>query len=93
MTFKIISQFQLVTSLLWYHTIVQSKGSSYLILKRQCGTGAVAHAYNPSYSGNGDREDHDSRAAQAKSLKDPISINKPGMVAGICDLWYTGSRR
>jgi hypothetical protein len=33
----------------------------------------VAHAYNASYWGGGDQEDHDSKPAQANSLRDPIS--------------------
>jgi hypothetical protein len=33
----------------------------------------VAHAYNPSYSGGSDQEDHGSKPAWANSLWDPIS--------------------
>jgi hypothetical protein len=33
----------------------------------------VAHAYNPSYSGGRDQEDHGSKPAQASSSQDPIS--------------------
>jgi hypothetical protein len=32
----------------------------------------VAHAYNPSYSGVRDQEDHGSKPARANSLLDPI---------------------
>jgi hypothetical protein len=35
--------------------------------------GTVAHAYNPSYLGASDLEDHSSRPAQANSSRDPIS--------------------
>jgi hypothetical protein len=36
----------------------------------------VAHAYNPSYSGGRDQEDHCSlKPAQANSSRDPISKN------------------
>jgi hypothetical protein len=33
----------------------------------------VAHACNPSYSGDRDQEDHSSKSAQANSSQDPIS--------------------
>jgi hypothetical protein len=42
--------------------------------------GTVAHCCNTSYSGGRDQEDHHSRPAQTKSYRDPILINKPGMV-------------
>jgi hypothetical protein len=32
----------------------------------------VAHAYNPSYSGGRDEEDHSSKATRANSSQDPI---------------------
>jgi hypothetical protein len=35
----------------------------------------VAHAYNPSYSGGRDQEDHGSKPAQGNSLQDPILKN------------------
>jgi hypothetical protein len=35
--------------------------------------GTVAHTYNPSYSAGGDREGHDLRPAQAKTLVRPHS--------------------
>jgi hypothetical protein len=35
----------------------------------------VAHAYNPSYSGGRDQEDHGSKPAQANSAQDPILKN------------------
>jgi hypothetical protein len=38
--------------------------------------GAVAHAYNPSYLGDGDPEDPGLRAAWAKHSRDPISANR-----------------
>jgi hypothetical protein len=31
-----------------------------------------AHAYNPSFSGGREQEDHDSKPAWASSLRDPI---------------------
>jgi hypothetical protein len=43
----------------------------------------VAHAYNPSYSGGRDQEDHDSKPAQSNSARDPISkkpITKIGLM-------------
>jgi hypothetical protein len=36
----------------------------------------VVHAYNPSYSGGRDQEDHGLKPAQANSLQDPI-LRKP----------------
>jgi hypothetical protein len=42
----------------------------------------VAHAYNPSYAGGRDQEDH-SKPAWANSLQDPISkklFTKKGLV-------------
>jgi hypothetical protein len=47
----------------------------------------VAHAYNPSYLGGRDQEDHGLKPAQANSLQDPISkksITKKG--------WWSDSR-
>jgi hypothetical protein len=51
----------------------------------------VAHAYNPSYSGGSDQEDHGSKPAWANSLPDPVSKKKKhkkkragGMSQGIC---------
>jgi hypothetical protein len=46
----------------------------------------VAHAYNPSYSGGRDQEDHGSKPAWANSSHDPISKktlhkNRAGRVA------------
>jgi hypothetical protein len=41
----------------------------------------VAHAYNPSYSGGRDQEDHGLKPTQANSWRDPISkkpITKKG---------------
>jgi hypothetical protein len=35
----------------------------------------VAQAYNPSYSGGRDQEDHGSKPAQAYSSQDPTSKN------------------
>jgi hypothetical protein len=37
---------------------------------------AMAHAYNPSYSGGRDQEDRGSKSAQANSSWDPISKKK-----------------
>jgi hypothetical protein len=48
----------------------------------------VAHAYNPSYSGGKDQEDHGSKPVWANSLRDPISketITKKDWQSG---LWY-----
>jgi hypothetical protein len=45
------------------------------------GWAPVAHACNPSFSGGRDQKDHDSKPAQAKSSRDPISkktITKKG---------------
>jgi hypothetical protein len=50
----------------------------------------VAYIYNISYSGGRDQEDHGSRPAEARSLQDPISINKQGVVVCTCDPSYTG---
>jgi hypothetical protein len=36
----------------------------------------VAHAYNPSHSGDRDQENLSSRPAQTNSLRDPISQKK-----------------
>jgi hypothetical protein len=36
----------------------------------------VSHAYNPSYSGGRNQEDHGFRPAQVSDLQDPISNNK-----------------
>jgi hypothetical protein len=36
----------------------------------------VAHAYNPSFSGGRDQEDHGSKPAQANNSQDPISKKK-----------------
>jgi hypothetical protein len=55
--------------------------------------GAVVHAYNSSYLGDRDREDHGSRPGQAKSSQYPISTNKPGMVIHVCGPTYAGSYR
>jgi hypothetical protein len=40
----------------------------------------VTCAYNPTYSGGGDREHHSLRQAWAKSYQDLISTKKLGMV-------------
>jgi hypothetical protein len=45
----------------------------------------MTHAYNPSYLGGVDQEDHSSWPAQAKSSQDLISIGKKlGIVAHVC---------
>jgi hypothetical protein len=49
--------------------------------------GASAHAYNPSYSGGRDQEDHGSAPAWANSLQDPI-LKK----AFTKKAWWSGSR-
>jgi hypothetical protein len=46
----------------------------------------VAHAYNPSYSGGRDQEDHSLKPAQANSSQNPIlkipnGIKKAGGIA------------
>jgi hypothetical protein len=50
----------------------------------------IAHICNPSYSEGRDREDCCSRPARAVSSRDPISINKPGMVVCACHPSYLG---
>jgi hypothetical protein len=35
----------------------------------------VAHAYNPSYSGDRNQEDHSSKPTQATSSQDPVLEN------------------
>jgi hypothetical protein len=47
-----------------------------LLIKRELVLVPVAHAYNPSYSGGRDQENHGSKSAQANSLKNPISKEK-----------------
>jgi hypothetical protein len=37
----------------------------------------VTHIYNPSYSGDRDQEDHDSKSTRANSFRDLISKKKP----------------
>jgi hypothetical protein len=37
----------------------------------------VAYAYNPSYSGGRDQENHSSKPAWKNSLRDPILKNPP----------------
>jgi hypothetical protein len=44
----------------------------------------VAHAYNPSYSGGRDQEDHGSKPAWANNWQDPIS-KKPFTKIGLVD--------
>jgi hypothetical protein len=41
-----------------------------------------AHAYNPSYSGGIDQEDHSSKPAQANSSQDPISKKPSQKITG-----------
>jgi hypothetical protein len=43
----------------------------------------MAHACNLSYSEGKDQEDRGSRPAQAKSASDPITTNKPDVVADL----------
>jgi hypothetical protein len=44
----------------------------------------VAHAYNPSYSGGRDQENHSSKPAQANSSQDPIlKIPNTKMAGGV----------
>jgi hypothetical protein len=51
----------------------------------------VGQAYNPSYSGGRDQEDHGLRPAQVKSSQDSMSTNeKLGMVACVCHPSYAG---
>jgi hypothetical protein len=50
------------------------------VIKIVLGLGVVAHAYNPSYSGGGDLEDHGSRPAQTKTYQDPVSTTKPNVM-------------
>jgi hypothetical protein len=42
----------------------------------------VAHAYNPSYSGGRDQEDHSSKPVQTNSSRDPISKKYSQKMAG-----------
>jgi hypothetical protein len=61
----------------------------------------VAHAYNPSYSGGRDQEDHGWRPAQGKCLRDPIlkipNTKRPGgVVQGVgpeFKRWYGKKKR
>jgi hypothetical protein len=48
--------------------------------------GWVTRAYNPSYSGGRDQEDHSLRPAQANSLKDPVS-----KILNTKTGWWSGS--
>jgi hypothetical protein len=48
----------------------------------------MAHAYNPSYSGGRDQEDHGSKPAQANSLRDPmLKKKKPSPKKGLME-WF-----
>jgi hypothetical protein len=47
----------------------------------------VAHAYNPTYSGGRDQEDHGSKSARGHSLQDTI-LKNPITKKG----WWSGSR-
>jgi hypothetical protein len=47
----------------------------------------VAHAYNPSYTGDSNQEDHGSKPAQKNRLRDPI-FKKTTTKKG----WWSGSR-
>jgi hypothetical protein len=42
----------------------------------------IAHACNPSYSGDRDQEDHGLSTAWANRLRDPVSKNPPQKSAG-----------
>jgi hypothetical protein len=55
------------------------KGSKYYFKDVQMELGSVAHASTPSCFGSHNQEDCDSRIAQAKSFRDPISTNKSWM--------------
>jgi hypothetical protein len=52
----------------------------------------VAHAYNPSYSGGRDQEDHGSKLGRANSSRDPISkktfTKKRGRADGVAQGEY-----
>jgi hypothetical protein len=50
----------------------------------------VAHAYNPSYSGGGNREVQGQLGQKVSEL--PISTNKLGVVAHACDPTYEAGR-
>jgi hypothetical protein len=55
----------------------------HLVLKDKQGRVLVAHAWNPSYSGDRDQENRGSKTAWANSLQDPIwktAITKKGLV-------------
>jgi hypothetical protein len=49
----------------------------------------VAHAYNPSYSGGRDQEDHGLKPAWANSSQDPILKKKKKSEK---KAWLSGSR-
>jgi hypothetical protein len=49
--------------------------------KRELCRAPVAHAYNPSYSGNRDQEEGGSKPAQVNSLRNPTS-KKPITIKG-----------
>jgi hypothetical protein len=44
-----------------------------IVFKNTGSQAPVAHAYNPSYSGGRDQEDHGSKPDQTNSSRDPIS--------------------
>jgi hypothetical protein len=52
----------------------------------------MAHAYNPSYSGDRDQKDHSSRTAcQSKRLARPHLNRQDGYGGHTCNSNYTGS--
>jgi hypothetical protein len=55
-----------------YYTTITKKND----LKSDPGWALVAHAYNPSYSGSRDLEDHSSKPTQANSSAKP-HLEKP----------------
>jgi hypothetical protein len=71
----------------WYPLLGLAKTLTHRIFKnRKPSQVLVTHAYNPSYSGGRDQEDHSSRLAQANSSLFPIlkiPITKQG--------WWNGS--
>jgi hypothetical protein len=57
------------------------------------GLGRIAHAYNPSYLRDGDREGYCLKPIPAKSNQDSISVNNSGMMVHTCDPRYAKDRR
>jgi hypothetical protein len=52
--------------------------------------GVMGCTCNPNYLGGGDWKDCSSSLTWAKSLQDPISTNKLGVVVHVCNTNYAG---